>query len=226
MVDIYFLFASSIAALVARLITYPSLTTYLTTYTTTKIFLDSLALPLLSQNDLLNHAIAGLLAEAAAGLFFTPMEVVKSQLQIEHHHTTLSLSQHIAKHEGLAGFYRGYWITLAVFVPHSIAYFVIYEYLKSFWLDPTFPVYTLCAAIASTVGILVSTPLDIIKTRWQVSSQEESYRGGPIKIALHMWKHEGRYLAFTRGLMARIAWGIPLTTINMAVFEWLLKFHP
>ncbi|KAI9273749.1 mitochondrial carrier domain-containing protein [Sporodiniella umbellata] len=207
---------------VTLLFSVPALTVYLTVYATIKSKLNYLGLFWLGQEYVVNHAISGLLAEAAAGVFFTPMEVIKSQLQICNHFTTLSLIQHMAQQDGLKGFYRGYWITLGVFVPHSVAYFVVYEYLKSFYTEPTLIVYVICAATASAIGIMVSTPLDIVKTRWQVSSQEQCYREGPLKIAIHMWQHEGKYLAFTQGLAARIAWGIPLTTINMVVFEFLL----
>ncbi|ORE11037.1 mitochondrial carrier [Rhizopus microsporus var. microsporus] len=270
MIDSYFLFASSVAALVARFVTYPidtiktrlqtnyeslsdnteprntyaniislyhglsvtllfsvpALTLYLTTYSSSKEFLDSYRAPILAQDALLNHAISGLFAEAAAGLFFTPMEVIKSQLQIQVvHQSTLSLVKGIAKEEGIFGFYRGYWITLAVFVPHSVTYFVVYEQLKAFWSEEsqTFFVFLLCAAIASAAGILISTPLDIVKTRWQVSNQAEAYKGGPVSIAIRMWKYEGGAVAFTSGMWARVMWGIPLTTINMAIFEWLLS---
>ncbi|RCH97654.1 hypothetical protein CU098_005501 [Rhizopus stolonifer] len=154
------------------------------------------------------------------------MEVTKSQLQIMDY-TTIGLVKTIAQHDGMAGFYRGYWMSIAVFLPHSIAYFIVYEQLKSYWevRDQTFMVYLFCSAVASTIGIIISTPLDIIKTRWQVSSQEQAYREGPIKIARDMWRYEEGPKAFTRGMLVRIAWGIPVTTINMTVFESLLKVH-
>ncbi|KAG1290159.1 hypothetical protein G6F66_008890 [Rhizopus arrhizus] len=205
----------------------PALTTYLIVYTSVKVFLGSLALPILREDALLNHAISGLCAESSAGLFFTPMEVLKSQLQVDtRHQSTLTLAAHIIKEEGILGFYKGYFITLSVFVPHSVVYFILYEKLKSTWdvQHQTFLVYIFCAAIASAAGMVVSTPLDIIKTRWQVSRQEEAYRGGPVKIALRIW-NEGGLSIFVRSMLASIVWGVPLTTINMAVFECLLKLH-
>lgn len=206
---------------ITLLFSVPALTLYLTTYEWTKTWL--LLTPLLT------HAIAGCFAELAAGIFFTPMEVIKSQLQIDRleTNTTWSLAAFIAKNEGFAGFYRGYWITIAVFLPHTVIYFVTYEQLKLLWTeqDQTFLVYFICSAIASALGIIASTPLDIIKTRWQVSTQDVSFQAGPIMIAKQMWTHEGKWRAFTQGMIVRIAWGIPTTTINMAVFEQLIKMH-
>lgn len=206
---------------ITLLFSVPALTLYLTTYEWVKSWLDLV--------PLLTHAVAGCCAELAAGLFFTPMEVIKSQLQIDHLQTstTWSLAKSIARQEGLAGFYRGYWITIAVFLPHTVIYFVIYEQLKAMWTveEQTFFVFLGCSAVASALGIMASTPLDIVKTRWQVSARETAYQGGPLKIAQQMWIHEGKWKAFTKGMLVRIAWGIPVTTINMAVFEQLIKLH-
>lgn len=206
---------------ITLLFSVPALTLYLTTYEWVKTWLFL--------TPLITHAIAGCFAELTAGLFFTPMEVIKSQLQIDRlvTNTTWSLASYIARNEGLIGFYRGYWITIAVFLPHTVTYFVIYEQLKMLWDadDQTFLVYLVCSAIASALGIIVSTPLDIVKTRWQVSTQDVAFQGGPLQIAKKMWIEEGKWKAFTQGMLVRIAWGIPVTTINMAVFEQLIKMH-
>lgn len=208
------------------------MTVYLTCYELVKAYLDvSFEVDWLHRNALLNHAISGCFAEISAGLFFTPMEVIKSQLQIMRSDvqgvSTTSLAKSIAQTEGLRGFYRGYWLTIAVFLPHTVTYFVVYEQLKVLWPpeDRTFLVYLFCSAVASALGIIVSTPLDIIKTRWQVSAQEHAYRGGPVKIAQQLWLHEGGFKAFTQGLWVRVAWGIPVTTIAMSIFETLLRVH-
>lgn len=212
---------------ITLLFSVPALSLYLTCYEYVKTTLDTWDIAWLAHDALLNHAISGCFAELSAGLFFTPMEVVKSQLQIIRHTTTLALAKRIADNEGVKGFYKGYWITIAVFLPHTVTYFVVYEQLKSFWdiKDQTFMVYLFCSAVASTLGIIVSTPLDIIKTRWQVSAEEHAYKDGPVRIAQHMWLNEGGFKAFTQGMLVRIAWGIPVTTINMTVFEMLLKLH-
>lgn len=215
---------------ITLLFSVPALSLYLSCYEYVKSSLDTWKIAWLAHDALLNHAISGCFAELSAGLFFTPMEVIKSQLQImntQQYITTISLAQRIARNEGLAGFYRGYWITIAVFLPHTVTYFIIYERLKSYWLpeDQTFMVYLFCSAVASAFGIIVSTPLDIIKTRWQVSAEESTYKVGPLKIAQNMWQHEGGFKAFTQSMLIRIAWGMPVTTINMTVFEMLIKLH-
>jgi hypothetical protein len=78
------------------------------------------------------------------------------------------------------------------------------------------------SSIAGVISILVSTPLDIVKTRWQISADEhgKAYRKGPLVIGKELILKEGKG-ALTRGLWARIAWGIPTTAISMTVFELL-----
>ncbi|KAI9316725.1 mitochondrial carrier domain-containing protein [Dichotomocladium elegans] len=265
--DVYYLFASSVAALIARVCTHPidtiktrlqirnssdhggsqvsvvgtirslyrglpvtllfsvpALSVYLTCYETTKASLHSRG-GFFSQDGVLNHLISGCAAEVAAGTLFTPMEVMKNRLQTQRSHTAMSMAGHIWQTEGIPGFFRGYWMGLAVFVPHTMTYFAVYEQCKMIIDAAQLPLtaYLLCSSIASTFGIMLSTPLDIVKTRWQVSAAEQgiAFRQGPVAIIKHMWQQEGRWRAFTRGLGARIAWGIPTTAISMTVFELL-----
>jgi hypothetical protein len=170
--------------------------------------------------------LSGCAAEVAAGTLFTPMEVMKNRLQTRHdlQYSALKLAKTIMRTEGFRGFYRGYWMGLAVFVPHTMTYFVCYEKLKE-WVTPhalPFQTYMFSSSIAGVISILVSTPLDIVKTRWQISADEhgKAYRKGPLVIGKELILKEGKG-ALTRGLWARIAWGIPTTAISMTVFELL-----
>lgn len=216
---------------ITLLFSVPALSVYLTCYETTKA---SLGRP----DAVWNHLISGCVAEVAAGTLFTPMEVMKNQLQTGSHAMEgFNLAKRIWRTEGLPGFFRGYWMGLAVFVPHTMAYFAMYEECKrQFRLLSSstteeeetvgglpWSAYMACSSVASTVGIVVSTPLDIVKTRWQISASEQgvAFRKGPVAITRQMWKQEGQWRAFTRGLGARIAWGIPTTAISMTVFEAL-----
>ncbi|KAI8875005.1 mitochondrial carrier [Backusella circina FSU 941] len=265
-IDSYYVFASSVSALVARFLTYPmdtiktriqtdhvgyesindvnkprhglhrflslysgltitllfsvpALSTYLCFYEFTKEYLST---PL-GRDNLINHAISGTVAEMTAGLFFTPMEVVKSQMQIRPL-TTKQITYAILKEDGFRGFFKGYWWSLAVFLPHTIIYFVVYEQLKLIMPEKNFFVFFVCSTIAGCLGVVASTPFDVIKTRWQVSAQEEAYRVGPLQIAKHMYSNDG-FRPFTKGMLARMAWGIPTMTISMTLFETLLDAH-
>ncbi|KAI9304087.1 mitochondrial carrier domain-containing protein [Cunninghamella echinulata] len=338
-VDLYFIFASSVAAIIARLVTHPidtiktrlqvsrvnttikdilrsaplislfdglaitlllcvpALTVYLSSYDTTKqILSEKLEWDKASAGT---YMVAGLVAEALAGIFFTPMEVLKNRLQVfssssatqqqqqqngiieeeneegdnnrvmtsllpTYQHqpnnnipidnnnsttkATFKLAHHVYKTEGWQGFYQGYWITLVVFAPQTMIYFIVYENLKLQFLEPTFFTYLLCALSSSVISVAICNPLDVVKTRWQVYhhhhhhvlpsssfmnhsnifhhyfSQSFDTMAELCQVMCHMYREEG-YRAFLKGTLARVLWGAPMTTISFCIFEVLKDVH-
>ncbi|KAI7903343.1 mitochondrial carrier domain-containing protein [Cokeromyces recurvatus] len=215
---------------VALLFSVPALSVYLSCYETTKQTLYNKYQ--IKKDAAVNHLVSGCIAEISAGLFFTPMEVMKNRLQTTNkakQTSFLSLATHMLKYEGIRGFFRGYWMSLVVFIPHSATYFITYEKMKQWMIrdessrvSPT--LYMLCSSVAGITSCFISTPLDIIKTRWQISAAEhgKDFREGPISIAKHLIRYEGRNVLI-RSLYANIAWGLPTTAISMTIFEVLKR---
>ncbi|KAI8344623.1 mitochondrial carrier domain-containing protein [Chlamydoabsidia padenii] len=218
---------------VTLLFSVPALSVYLTSYEATKHYLDQH--DIIARDRLANHMVSGGTAEILAGTLFTPMEVLKNQLQTSSspptRSATFGLARTIYRQEGLTGFYRGYWMGLVVFLPHTMIYFATYERFKT-WLGShhhhegygsqlPWTSYVVASSTASLISSAVSAPLDIIKTRWQVSASEQGklYRQGPWQIAKHLWVKEGQWKGLTKGLAARVIWAIPTTAISMTVFE-------
>ncbi|KAG0269293.1 hypothetical protein BGZ95_002135 [Linnemannia exigua] len=145
---------------IALALSVPGLSVYLTTYDIAKHRL-SRQFHSFGTDTVQNHMMSGMIAEVCSGLFWTPMEILKSKQQVENmssgvystsagagksvpssiasnassslspptssvasttqstipkYTSTWSLARQIYKHEGLLGFYRGYFITLGVFV--------------------------------------------------------------------------------------------------------------
>jgi len=117
---------------IALTLSVPGLSVYLTTYDVAKNALSK-QFPEHMQDSVANHMLSAGVAEVFSGLFWTPMEVLKQKQQIETgsrmsltsgsaqlqqsvRTKTLDLAKMIYRQEGLAGFYRGYFITLGVFV--------------------------------------------------------------------------------------------------------------
>lgn len=145
---------------IALVLSVPGLSVYLTTYDLAK---DRLSRHFKSfgTDTVQNHMLSGMIAEVCSGLFWTPMEILKSKQQVENmssgiyssttaagttgkstsspiapnasssiipstststtstipkYTSTMSLARQIYQHEGFLGFYRGYFITLGVFV--------------------------------------------------------------------------------------------------------------
>lgn len=144
---------------------------------------------------------AGLVAEAASGMFWTPMEVVKQRLQVSgslqnvdlQHGNACKAFLYILRSEGPLGLYRGYFSSLLVFGPYSSIYFFLYEnaknrarYLKEASSSSKsseagilshdseglpFSYILCCSAVSAGVASFAVNPLDVIKTRWQVHSR-------------------------------------------------------
>ncbi|KAF9170757.1 hypothetical protein BGX21_008355 [Mortierella sp. AD011] len=271
---------------VALTLSAPGLSVYLTAYDLSK---DKFSyFKYLGKDSVLNHLASAATAEVLSGLFWTPMEVLKSKQQVENVTSaspiaasksrnlaavgatpksassfstttaiatpvtakmplpatrmpisTMELAKMIYQQEGLIGFYRGYFITLGVFVPYSMMYFASYEQLKemarqrrgrnpsdNIESDDALPFFTvaLCAAVSTGIAGGVSNIVDVVKTRWQVSvlaTTEEN--SSTARIVSNMFRRGG-LASFTQGMAARVLWMIPSVTISMSVYEWL-KAH-
>lgn len=59
------------------------------------------------------------------------MEVVKGRMQISSTSiSTFELIREIRQSEGIKGFFRGYWMGIVVFLPHSVVWWTTYEEAK------------------------------------------------------------------------------------------------
>jgi solute carrier family 25 iron transporter 28/37 len=108
----------------------------------------------------------------------TPLDLVKQRMQVypQLYPTLRSTIASTYRASGLRGFYASYPVTVAMNVPHMSAYFAAYESLK-LMLSPDNseaelgPVqHLLAGGGAGAIAACVSTPLDVVKTRLQLSS--------------------------------------------------------
>ncbi|OAQ24210.1 mitochondrial carrier [Linnemannia elongata AG-77] len=276
---------------IALALSVPGLSVYLTTYDLAK---DRLSRQFegFGTDTVQNHMMSGMIAEVFSGLFWTPMEILKSKQQVENmssgmysstaatgaagksassptasnvssstlpsasssttsmipkYTSTANLARQIYQHEGFLGFYRGYFITLGVFVPYSMIYFAAYEQLKDMaWRklhsskqdkrnrlvgpdaqeEHVLPFFAImgCAAVACGIAAGISNIVDVVKTRWQTSILSTTEDTSSTKrIATQLFR-QGGFASFTRGMGARIMWMVPSVTISMSTFEWL-KAH-
>jgi hypothetical protein len=166
--------------------------------------------------------ISGIIAEAASGVLFVPMEVLKEKLQVSRtNQTVFQLISSLYKSHGLYGFYRGFGLTMSVYVPYSVTYFVTYEKLKTFFLerDPrvenlSFGTHLGCAFVSAALGAAVSNPMDVVHTRAQIATTI------PTKTIIRdMYYREGGLRPFGKGLMARVLWAAPSMSLTIALWE-------
>jgi hypothetical protein len=168
--------------------------------------------------------LSGFAAESFSCLIWVPHDVLKERMQVQRSGTAREIVQAI-RVDGLRNLYKGYWITLGTFGPNSALYFLFYEQLKRLRRDSnhSFTTNLVNATCANAMASLLTNPLDVIKTRFQVQRRtqggEETYKNfadGFRKII----KHEG-IKGLWKGLLPRIAYSAPNAGIIMTLYELL-----
>jgi hypothetical protein len=96
----------------------PASAVYLSTYDQSKYMLEKYGL---EPGSFLLHGFAAVGAESISGILFTPMEVLKQKMQVkEQTVNSMDIIRQTAKDHGVGGFYRGYFLSQAVFVPYTV----------------------------------------------------------------------------------------------------------
>jgi solute carrier family 25 iron transporter 28/37 len=161
------------------------------------------------------------------------MEVIKNRQQTHQCIPAWTLMKQIWAMEGCLGFFRGYWMSLAVFMPYTVilfqsliqkmSYFVIYEKLKGFLQSHDQPLtlkhYIMASSTSGAIAGAISHALDVIKTRYQVGQEKKVMQ--VIKI---MIQQEG-VKAFRNGLFHRISYIIPSVALSMSIYEILKDYY-
>ena len=208
------------------------------------------------------HFSSGMLAEAVTCTIYVPVDVVKERMQVQqrinidsnnrtHYKGSWDAVQSIAKREGLAGIYKGYWATLASFGPFSALYFMFYERFKDFarerneialtqdrMEDAKLPFLQLvsCSAGAGALASWLTSPLDMAKLRLQVqrgrlASMSNSSSGGNLQYKgmidclCKVYNNEGGIRGLFRGAGARVLHVVPATAVTMSCYEKCRSFY-
>ncbi|KAK9239259.1 mitochondrial carrier domain-containing protein [Lipomyces kononenkoae] len=116
---------------ISALMSTPAFTLYLVSYRQAK---QEFA-PYFGPNSGQTYIASGVFAEITSSVLFTPMENIKGRLQLKNGpgiESTWELVMNIYKNEGFKSFFRGYWMSLAIYTPNSVCYWYTYERMKSF----------------------------------------------------------------------------------------------
>ncbi|RMZ71878.1 mitochondrial carrier [Pyrenophora seminiperda CCB06] len=152
---------------------------------------------------------AGLLADLAAAPAYVPSEVLKTRLQLQgrynnpyfnsgyNYRSTIDAIRTIARTEGYSALFHGYKATLWRDLPFSALQFAFYEeergWAKSYMGSNNIglPLEILTAATAGGMAGVITTPLDVVKTRIQTQHNGPSSPAAPSssKATLSPSKH-------------------------------------
>lgn len=187
-------------------------------------------IPLHDQLAPVNHMLSASVAEVAACLIRVPTEVIKTRMQTSMYGastSSLKAATLVLQHDGIRGFYRGFWTTIMREIPFTSLQFPFYEFLKhqlSIYLDRK-PLYAheaaVCGSIAGGTAAALTTPLDVLKTRVMLDLRDPSKQQVPsLPMRFRqIYVQEGAKALFA-GIVPRTMWISAGGAVFLGVYEW------
>lgn len=182
-------------------------------------------------------ALAAAVGNSVAAVFRVPYEVFKQRLQTGAHRTFAETLRYTLVEEGVWTLFGGGRLASQVLrdVPYAVLTAVLYDFLQrslqqlrrrtpstvatqgkggNEWVDAA------SGAIAGGVSTLLTTPLDVVKTRLMASTHSEFASVGAAVAGI--WRQEGA-AGFFRGGASRLLHKVPGNALFFAAYE-LLRF--
>ncbi|XP_036896803.1 S-adenosylmethionine mitochondrial carrier protein isoform X2 [Sturnira hondurensis] len=175
----------------AALGSFPNAAAFFITYEYVKWFLHADSSSYLMPAK---HMLAASAGEVVACLIRVPSEVVKQRAQVSASSRTFQIFSNILYQE----------------IPFSLVQFPLWESLKALWSwrqDHVVDSWqsAVCGAFAGGFAAVVTTPLDVAKTRIMLAKAGSSTAGGNVLSALHgVWRTQGLSGLFA-GVFPRMA---------------------
>lgn len=179
----------------------------------------------------LAHGAAGVFATIASDAVFTPMDVVKQRLQLpgNAYRGVSDCIQSIMREEGFKAFYASYRTTVLMNAPYTATHFATYEAvkasLKELWPEKTNEeqlfVHLTAGGAAGALASIITTPLDVVKTRLQCQGVNGAERYGSSSIwevITRITKKEGPR-ALLKGMKPRVLFYTPAAAICWSTYE-------
>lgn len=131
-----------------------------------------------------NSMKSALIAECLASLIFVPTAVATERAQVKREISeyrignSFKILANIVKTGDLKALFKGYWLTLGVFVPLSIIQMPLYENIKNMlqkFYDNELTSKLIASAMSGGVAWWITSPLDIIRFRLQIQNAETNF---------------------------------------------------
>lgn len=180
----------------------------------------------------MSHFLAGSIAGFAQSIICSPMELAKTQLQLQTHklgatkfNGPTQCIQFVYQCEGVRGVFRGLGATAMRDVPGFATYFVSYEFLMRLKNEPGI-LYTLFAGgTAGAFSWMFTIPIDVVKSRLQADGMngERKMYNGMIDCFRKSYQTEGSAF-LTRGLSSTLLRAFPMNAVCFLVVSQTLKY--
>ncbi|XP_063699431.1 mitochondrial adenyl nucleotide antiporter SLC25A25-like isoform X2 [Culicoides brevitarsis] len=193
------------------------------------------------QNRYMNMSerfLAGSIAGGVSQTIIYPLEVLKTRLTLSKTGQYSSIIDAVIKmytQEGFLSFYRGYIPNMLGILPYAGIDLCVYETLKRKYVhntktEPRIWVLLLCGGTSSTLAIMGTYPLALVRTRLQArffSSSPQISNGNLSDSKMtaafkHIIKTEG-ITGLYRGILPNFIKVLPAVSISYVVYEYLSK---
>ncbi|KDD74418.1 hypothetical protein H632_c1328p1 [Helicosporidium sp. ATCC 50920] len=182
-----------------------------------------------------HHPLATALAGATATVVndgcMTPWDVVKQRMQMAKtpFSSVWACAAETWQRGGLRAFYRSYWTTLVMNVPHTALQFPLYESTKKLLSGASsgdleadgLREQLVAGGVAGATAAAATTPLDVVKTRLQLEGFRGGARyasGGVLNVARQIVAAEGP-AALWRGTLPRVLFHAPSAAVCWGIYE-------
>jgi solute carrier family 25 iron transporter 28/37 len=120
-------------------------------------------------------AMTGATAAFSHDLVMTPFDTIKQRMQLGYYKNIFHCIREVSRVEGFRSFYLSLPTTLAMNIPHGSIVIAVNESMRKMFLgrnaDPKAPLSVsaslISGSVAGGVAALITTPMDVIKTRLQ-----------------------------------------------------------
>jgi solute carrier family 25 phosphate transporter 23/24/25/41 len=185
--------------------------------------------------------VAGGVAGAVSRTVTSPLERTKILFQVQNMNGHMRTSEGALKYsgvlptlktmvneEGVAGFFRGNGVNILRIAPYTAIQFFSFEKFKLVLSpegagDMTALRRMMAGALAGTTAVIMTYPLDLVRTRLTIQTTDMHYSGIGQGLR-HIVKTEGGYTALFRGMAPTLMGIAPYVAINFSTYETLKSF--
>lgn len=195
-------------------------------------------------NETFSYFISGVLGDMASSVFYVPSEVLKTRLQLQgkynnpftkecgyNYRGLIDAINTIYRVEGPSTFVFGYKETLLRDLPFSALQFAFYERFRQLAIsyngsdDLYISQELVTGASAGGLAGVLTTPLDVVKTRIQTATESSSSHKtnfSTAKALASIYKNEGIIGMFS-GVTPRFIWTGIQSSIMLLLYQMSLK---
>jgi len=197
---------------------------FITTFELTRTFLNNN----ISQWDIINSSLSAATAATIQQTFLVPIDVTTQRLMITRSCDGIRIIDiirdiYIKSGDGIRGFYKGYLMTLGISLPFNSIIWTLYWKIQS-KLEKIIPIKydliisPLSSSISALITSFITQPIDVLKTRLQVSKKRESI----LKTIFILIQQRG-FKGFCSGSLPRAFIIVPNSLISMSLYEFIKR---